>query len=119
MQEFGRWEALANAKGVVLLEPAGYVEFMNLIFHCAAVVTDSGGIQEETTYLGIPCITLRETTERPITVSEGTNRLMTVHQVVPAIERVLRGEWPKGRIPELWDGKTAFRVVESMTRAIA
>jgi UDP-N-acetylglucosamine 2-epimerase (non-hydrolysing) len=114
----GLLDPLAEAPGVRLLEPMGYVEFMSLVFQCAAVITDSGGIQEESTYLGIPCMTLRENTERPITVLEGTNRLVRMEEVVACTEKILRGEWPRGRKPDLWDGRTAARVVQSLKEAI-
>ena len=112
--EFGLWERLERAQGIRIIEPVGYVEFMSLVFASAAVITDSGGVQEETTYLGIPCITLRENTERPITVLEGSNRLMKPERVPEAIDRILHGAWPVGRKPELWDGNTAGRVVDNL-----
>lgn len=117
--EQGLWERLAESPGMRLIEPVGYVEFMSLVFGSAAVVTDSGGVQEETTYLGIPCLTLRESTERPITISEGTNRLMKPEQIPEAIGTICRGEWARGRKPELWDGNTAGRVVESLKQRLA
>jgi UDP-N-acetylglucosamine 2-epimerase (non-hydrolysing) len=117
--EYGMWERLARTPGMHLIEPIGYVEFMSLVFASSAVITDSGGIQEETTYLGIPCITLRENTERPITVIQGTNRLMKPEQVPEAIELILRGEWPRGRKPDLWDGHTAKRVVDSLKQHLS
>jgi len=80
------------------------------------VITDSGGVQEETTYLDIPCLTVRTTTERPITVLEGTNQLVSVEALGATVERVRRGDWQKGRCPELWDGQTAGRVVLDLRR---
>ncbi|MEK7246207.1 MAG: UDP-N-acetylglucosamine 2-epimerase (non-hydrolyzing), partial [Pseudomonadota bacterium] len=116
LDEFGLFERLKSGAGVVLADPMGYVEFMSLVRTAACVVTDSGGVQEETTYLDIPCLTLRDTTERPVTVSEGSNRLVKVAELAQAVERVLAGAWPKGRRPELWDGRTAGRVAESLAR---
>jgi UDP-N-acetylglucosamine 2-epimerase (non-hydrolysing) len=109
---------LAATGAVRLLEPAGYVDFMSLVFGCAFVVTDSGGVQEETTYLGIPCMTLRENTERPVTVTDGTNRLMRVDDVPGSAELVLQGLWPRGRRPGLWDGHTAARTAGSLREAV-
>jgi UDP-N-acetylglucosamine 2-epimerase (non-hydrolysing) len=99
---------------VCLIEPVGYIDFMNLVFNARFAMTDSGGVQEETTYLGIPCLTLRKNTERPITVTEGTNRLIDVAGVAASVDLILSGDWPKGRKPERWDGKTAGRVVSSL-----
>jgi len=108
---------LARA-GVRLVEPMPYVRFMSLVTGAAAAITDSGGIQEETTYLGIPCLTLRENTERPATISEGTNRLVTPETLLLELERALTGPRPV-RCPELWDGKTAARCVEDLRRRSA
>jgi len=115
---YGLWESLNKARDISLLEPVGYVDFMSLVFQSSGVLTDSGGIQEETTYLGIPCLTLRSTTERPITVEIGTNRLVKPIDVLPSIERIIRKQWPRGRKPDLWDGKTAARVLASLGEAI-
>jgi UDP-N-acetylglucosamine 2-epimerase (non-hydrolysing) len=103
------------AAGVKLLPPLPYVEFMSLVVGAAAAITDSGGIQEETTYLGIPCLTLRRTTERPITVSEGTNRLVEPETLDEAVAEALAGG-RGGRRPGLWDGRTAGRCVADLRR---
>ncbi|MCP4574624.1 MAG: UDP-N-acetylglucosamine 2-epimerase (non-hydrolyzing) [bacterium] len=93
-----------------LTGPLGYYDFMNLVQHAEMVITDSGGIQEETTYLGIPCLTLRPNTERPITITQGTNELVTVDSLVAGTERILSGTWKTGRVPDLWDGRTGERI---------
>ncbi len=99
---------------VIRTSPLSYMEFLNLWKDAAVVLTDSGGLQEETTALGVPCITLRENTERPITVDEGTNRLAGTDpaRIREALAGVLRGEGPPGRRPPLWDGRAAERIVE-------
>ncbi|MBE0565464.1 MAG: UDP-N-acetylglucosamine 2-epimerase (non-hydrolyzing) [Krumholzibacteria bacterium] len=94
-----------------IVDPLGYDEFMNLVIHSKLVLTDSGGLQEETTWLRIPCLTLRPNTERPITVEIGTNELATVASLPGQIARILAGGWKHGRVPELWDGATAPRIV--------
>ena len=87
---------------------------MALVSGAAAAVTDSGGVQEETTYLGIPCLTLRENTERPITVTQGSNRLVQPLALLENVERVLAGKWPTGSRPDGWDGRAAQRCVASL-----
>ena len=103
---------------VNLIEPLGYYDFVNLLSEAAFVLTDSGGIQEETTYLGIPCLTLREETERPITVTQGTNELTTLETLSDQVETILGGSWKKGVVPELWDGKTAGRIADVLAPGI-
>jgi UDP-N-acetylglucosamine 2-epimerase (non-hydrolysing) len=108
---------LANLR---LVEPLGYLDFMKLVAHARLVLTDSGGIQEETTVLGVPCLTLRNNTERPATVDEGTNVLIGQDpgRILAAARQALAS--PRnagaGRVPELWDGKTAGRILDVLVR---
>ena len=97
-----------------IVEPMGYLEFNYLVERAKAVVTDSGGITEETTVMGVPCITLRDNTERPETCTVGTNELIGTNPaaIKPALDKLFAGEWKKGAIPELWDGHTAERIIE-------
>lgn len=97
-----------------LVEPLGYLEFNYLVRNSKAVVTDSGGVTEETTVMGIPCMTLRDNTERPETCSVGTNELIGTdpQNIAPAMKRLMSGEWKKGGIPEKWDGHAAERIVD-------
>jgi UDP-N-acetylglucosamine 2-epimerase (non-hydrolysing) len=118
LAEFGLLSRLEGEPRVTLTEPLGYVQFMNLVSSSCAAITDSGGVQEETTYLGIPCITLRENTERPVTVTAGTNRLVRPEQLLERVEDVLGGRWVTGRRPELWDGRTAERCVAALERRL-
>jgi UDP-N-acetylglucosamine 2-epimerase (non-hydrolysing) len=106
--------ALRGAARIRLTEPLGYLDFMRLVSQARFVMTDSGGIQEETTYLGVPCLTLRTTTERPITIEAGTNRLVPLAQdeIVLAAEESLEAAVYQSRVPELWDGKTADRILD-------
>lgn len=100
--------------GLILADPMGYYEFMNLVIHCQLMLTDSGGLQEETTFLGIPCLTLRPNTERPITITQGTNELATIESLPGQVAQVLAGQWKKGTVPELWDGQTAPRIIDAV-----
>ena len=105
---------LEKEKGLLLSEPINYIRFMNLVFNCRFALTDSGGIQEETSYLGIPCLTLRPNTERPITIDQGTNRLCTLENLEEHVAGVLSGKSSQANRIDLWDGQTAGRVVESI-----
>jgi UDP-N-acetylglucosamine 2-epimerase (non-hydrolysing) len=112
--EFELLQPLLDCPRIRLTEPLGYIQFMNLVSNARAVITDSGGVQEETTYLGIPCMTLRENTERPVTVTQGSNRLVKPEDMLVRFADVLTDHWPTGTKPDLWDGRTATRCVESL-----
>ena len=101
---------------ITITEPMSYIQFMNLVFNTRLVITDSGGIQEETTYLGIPCLTLRPNTERPITITQGTNTLCKPEFFFSEAAKILNNGFMPHKIPELWDGNTAGRVVKSIER---
>ncbi len=100
---------IANS-AITLTEPLGYSDFMHLVFNAKFILTDSGGIQEETTYLGIPCLTVRNSTERPITIWEGTNALVSVDHIVDHVYQIEHQQFKKGKVPDLWDGNTAHRI---------
>jgi UDP-N-acetylglucosamine 2-epimerase (non-hydrolysing) len=114
LEDFGLLTLITSTPAILPTEPLSYIEFMSLVTRCTLAITDSGGVQEETTYLGIPCATLRENTERPITVTEGTNRLLQPRGLVAAAREALEGRWPVGRRPALWDGQTAGRAAASL-----
>jgi UDP-N-acetylglucosamine 2-epimerase (non-hydrolysing) len=107
-----------EAPGIRLVDPLGYVDFLALALGARLVLTDSGGLQEETTALGVPCLTLRESTERPVTIEVGTNQLVGADplRVVSAAREVLAGAGKKGRIPQLWDGRAAERIASVLVR---
>ncbi len=113
-ERIGILSELENTRDVLLLDPLNYVRFMNLVFNCRFALTDSGGIQEESTYLGIPCITLRPNTERPITITQGTNQLCELDNLEEAVNAVLPEKKRKANKIDLWDGHTAQRVVNSI-----
>ena len=101
------------------MKPVGYLDFLCLMSNARLVLTDSGGIQEETTILGIPCITLRKTTERPVTVKQGTNTVVgnSPERIIQAGLEVLEKGMPKKRIPKFWDGKAADRIVQTIVQS--
>lgn len=103
------------------VDPLGYLEFNYLVKHAKGVITDSGGITEETTVLGVPCLTLRDNTERPETITIGTNELIGTdpNKLPPALARLMAGEWKNGSVPPLWDGKAAERIVEHLERVLS
>jgi len=114
IQRMGLSSILADIPNLTITEPIGYLDFMKLQMNAKFILTDSGGIQEESTFFGVPCLTLRENTERPITISEGTNRLVPLdsESIIEFSMKILKGEVKKGSIPKCWDGKTAERVVK-------
>jgi UDP-N-acetylglucosamine 2-epimerase (non-hydrolysing) len=120
LEEFGLLDTLARCAGIKLTEPLGYIEFMNLVSQSAAAITDSGGVQEETTYLGIPCLTLRENTERPVTVSEGTNQVVGTQTaaILDGFQRAMTPGAPVRR-PALWDGCAADRTAQVLCRFLS
>lgn len=105
-----------RCKNIKFIDPLGYLEFVNVMMNSKFVITDSGGVQEETTYLGIPCLTLRDTTERPVTVTEGTNELVNLDTLDPCINKIQNSFWKRGKVPDLWDGKTSMRIVELLSQ---
>ncbi|MFP4522887.1 MAG: non-hydrolyzing UDP-N-acetylglucosamine 2-epimerase, partial [Fibrobacterota bacterium] len=114
LKEFGLFEKVESMPGFILIEPVNYHEMLCLNKNAGFVLTDSGGLQEETTVLGVPCITMRNNTERPVTAEIGTNEVTgnDPDKVLDAVERILSGKWKKGRIPEKWDGHAGERIVE-------
>ena len=113
-----RLGSVLDSNRCIVLPPQGYLEMLGLMSAAAFVLTDSGGLQEETTALGVPCLTARENTERPITVEEGTNTLVGTRRetVLTAVEQILNGRSKRGRTPELWDGQSAKRIAEDLYR---
>lgn len=118
MDKFDLTARFEAAKNIHLIEPLGYLQFMSLASRAKMALTDSGGLQEETTALGIPCITLRENTERPVTVDEGTNVIVGTNDARIREEsfKILDGKGKTGKVPELWDGKTGDRIVDAWVR---
>jgi len=118
LEKFNMMNQVANHDNILVLDPLGYKDFMALVSHAKCLITDSGGIQEETTYLGVPCLTLRNSTERPITLDQGTNILTPpAHMpdnVIKALDIILGGDTKSGQCPPLWDGNTATRIADHL-----
>ncbi len=119
LSEFGLNKKLKDMPNFLVHEPLGYLDFLKLMSEAKLVLTDSGGIQEETTVLGIPCLTLRENTERPVTVLQGTNEVIGVNakRLVTESRKILNGTFKKGKRPDLWDGKAAKRLVDVLVES--
>ena len=113
-------ELESHIPGMHYVDPQGYLEFNYLVKHAKGVITDSGGITEETTVMGVPCLTLRDSTERPETVTVGSNELIGTDpaKLGPALARLMAGQWKKGAIPDKWDGKAAERIVAELERLL-
>jgi UDP-N-acetylglucosamine 2-epimerase (non-hydrolysing) len=109
----GLFLKMKSIPNIHLKEPVNYIGFMNLVSNCSIAITDSGGIQEETTYLGIPCLTIRPNTERPITITQGTNRLCKVEEIIDQAELALKNK-RSYTVPDFWDGKTSSRIVHDI-----
>lgn len=120
LKQHGLFATLEGLNNLYLLEPIGYLEFLSLMMDARILVTDSGGIQEEATFLGVPCATVRENTERPITISHGTNKLLSLHSdtILQAVEDAFVGRWKTGQVPPLWDGYAAERIVAHLATQI-
>jgi UDP-N-acetylglucosamine 2-epimerase (non-hydrolysing) len=118
LNAFGLGPRLAAMRRLTLVDPLGYLDFLHLMAHAALVLTDSGGIQEETTYLQVPCLTLRENTERGVTVTHGTNALvgMRSQTIIDGADRALGTHERERRLPPLWDGRAAERIVAILVR---
>ena len=115
IERFGLSE-LVSSRHIALLPPQGYLEMLGLMAHAKLVLTDSGGLQEETTALGIPCLTIRENTERPITIDQGTNTMVGSNRtaILNGVDEILAGGGKCGRIPEYWDGRAAERIADDL-----
>jgi len=112
IQQFGLIEKIDTFPNLFLIEPLGYLEFIHLVSQSKFALTDSGGIQEETTHLNIPCLTVRPNTERPVTVWEGSNKLIKIEDIEVEVEAIFAGNGKKGNNPKYWDGNAAIRILE-------
>lgn len=118
IRAFGFAEKLRSYKQLFLLAPLGYLQFIHLVKQAKFVLTDSGGIQEETTYLKIPCLTVRPTTERPVTIRQGSNKLIQVHEIINEVNLIMDGKGKTGAVPPLWDGKSAERIARVLSQEL-
>ena len=116
IEQFGLRGEIDKYEQLYFIESLGYLQFIHLVSQAQFILTDSGGIQEETTYLNIPCLTVRPNTERPITVWEGSNKLIKVDAIVPEIEKILCGKGKHGKRPKYWDGNAAQRIVKEIEK---
>ena len=112
IQNFGLHKNIEKYPNLFFIEPLGYLQFINLVHNSMFVLTDSGGIQEETTYLNLPCLTIRPNTERPVTVWEGSNKLIKIEEIISETENIIKGNGKKGKRPKYWDGRSAGRIVK-------
>lgn len=120
LEKFDLQNKFRSLQNLILIEPQGYIDFLSLMMNADFVITDSGGIQEETTYLGIPCLTVRTTTERPITIELGTNVLVMpeYNEILKAIDNILKNKTKTGKIPPLWDGNAGIRIADIIVNKI-
>lgn len=116
IQKFGMQSLVDSYENLYFIDPLGYLEFMHLVSASKFVLTDSGGIQEESTYLHLPCLTVRPNTERPVTIWEGSNKLVGVEAIGQEVDSILAGKGKYGNVPALWDGKTAERIVDRLEK---
>jgi len=116
LREYNLFSKLDECENIQLEEPMPYVRFMNVVSAASMVITDSGGLQEETSFMHIPCLTLRPNTERPVTITEGTNELVTHSNLSEQVAKALAGNWKKGKDIELWDGRAASRAVDCLRK---
>jgi len=114
LKSFGLDDEIYNIKNLIVTEPLGYFDFLNLMINASFVITDSGGIQEETTFLKIPCLTLRQNTERPVTAKLGTNTICGLDRskILRYVKKIKNKKYKRGKIPDLWDGKSAGRIAK-------
>jgi UDP-N-acetylglucosamine 2-epimerase (non-hydrolysing) len=116
IQTFGLQQLIDSFPQLCFIEPLGYLQFINLVQHAKFTLTDSGGIQEETTYMNIPCLTVRPNTERPVTVWEGSNKLIKTGDILSEVDLILAGKGKTGKTPLFWDGKTAEKIIKIMEK---